>query len=462
MRSIRWVALALMMAMVQGLYGQNNDKVVRHNYLEGNWRGAAIWGGTSLTHFDARIFSRDDSLFIFSNVPEWAYYDGVTSYIERKGPVLNFSVYLGKATVLLDTLYTEMVGTIGEGTPPLAVHFKKVPEPSVRKVEKKEVEFDLGDIKVPGAIFYPEGVSGPMACAVMVSGRGCGPGYFLEDRARGLARYGIATVTYDKRGSDGTGVDCDLTTVQELAEDLEKVVKQVRKMDNVNPDQVGTVAFSAGGWVAPYASLLAKKKPFAFMIGSVTPSTTVKEQQVGCAKEYVANELGLDEVAVEQSVAYTKLMFAKPNKKNLDLMMGFLEEAKTRGWIDVLEDSDIPADLEGYKNLWVQRHAYDPREALSKFEGPFLAILGETDFIVPVQENVDRYVEIFSAANKDNYRIVTIPGAGHGMEHGYSVRRLPYVEGFQGFNYYLKADRVAAGAQQEMVDFLRKYGFLRE
>ena len=140
--------------------------------------------------------------------------------------------------------------------------------------------------------------------------------------------------------------------------------------------------------------------------------------------------------------------------------MQLLDSAKVNGWRDVLVDDDIPASADALDQLWVRRNRYDPGKDLGSFEGPFLSVLGGNDYVVPYKENRDRFVEIFKDAGKTNYRVTIVPSAGHGMEHWHEMRDLKYEPSIKKWHTYFKFDRVAAGAVDEIIVFLREYGFI--
>jgi len=97
---------------------------------------------------------------------------------------------------------------------------------------------------------------------------------------------------------------------------------------------------------------------------------------------------------------------------------------------------------------------------LKNYEGSFLSILGEDDYVVPCQIQIERLEALFRESGKENYRIRVLPGAGHGLEHGPRVRDLGYNRTLRTRPYYFKYDRVAYGAIEEVVDFLARYSIV--
>jgi pimeloyl-ACP methyl ester carboxylesterase len=240
--------------------------------------------------------------------------------------------------------------------------------------------------------------------------------------------------------------------------DLARVTEQVDKM--TFSGKIGYVSGSAGGWVAPKAAAETKAS-VDFMVTVAGPSTSVKQQQIDCSIYFVRDELGLGQNAVEEAVAYCEWEFSDEKPKKIHArLMSLLDSADAHGWREVLEDSDIPSSADELDKLWVRRNRYDPAEDLKAFRGPFLSILGGNDYVVPYKENMARFQEVFTEAGKTNYRIVVLPSAGHSMEHWHTNRDLGFESSIRQWYTYWKFDRVAPGAFDEIIAFLRDYEFI--
>ncbi|NND94382.1 MAG: alpha/beta fold hydrolase [Flavobacteriales bacterium] len=351
----------------------------------------------------------------------------------------------------MDSAYSEMVGECDFAD----VHMKKGLRPPRINTITSDIRFDLGDIKVDGEIIRPEG-NGPFTTVVIVHGRGCGSKDDWSQRPEVLAQYGLAVITYDKRGNESTGYPCEMTNMRMHAKDLVKVTQKVKSMKFT--EDVGYLAYSAGGWVAPMA---AAQIDIDFMATIVGPSTSVKQQQLDCSVYYVRDQLKLDDDAVNEALEYCELEFSDDSPEIVfKQMKALLDSARVNGWIDVLEDSDIIGTPEGLDSLWVRRNRYDPAEDLQAFEGPFLSVIGGSDFVVPYKENIARFKELFDNVSKTNYRITMIPSANHGMEHWHKSRDLGYESSIRKWHTYFKFDRVAPGAMDEFISFMREYGFI--
>jgi fermentation-respiration switch protein FrsA (DUF1100 family) len=111
--------------------------------------------------------------------------------------------------------------------------------------------------------------------------------------------------------------------------------------------------------------------------------------------------------------------------------------------------------------LWVKRwNSYDPAEDIGNFPGPYMALLGEQDDVVPLENQILAYRAIAAKNGKTNLSILVIPSVRHSMEHGSQWRELPYNSDVGGRPHYYKFDRVAYGAMDGILQFLEAYGIL--
>ncbi|MEM6269439.1 MAG: alpha/beta hydrolase [Bacteroidota bacterium] len=421
--------------------------------LDGYWTGALIRQGNSVQNFSVEFYEEDDTLRSACHITDWAYYSPKIGVVKQEGRVVTIESDYGPMTLLLDSAYAEMVGKANFAP----VHLKKGLRPPRRVTVEEEVKFDLGDITTYGRILRPAG-KGPFPTLILVAGRGCERVSTFYEKEELLTQYGVAVVTYEKRGTPRTGFPCEKTTMDQHSADLARVTEQVAKNRFVG--KLGYMSGSAGGWIAPKAAA-ETRAGVDFMITVAGPSTSVKQQQIDCSIYYVRDELGLDQNAIDEAVQFCELEYSDEAPEVIyRKLMILLDSADVNGWRDVLEDSDIPASAEAIDQLWVRRNRYDPAADFKAFRGPFLSILGGDDFVVPYRENIARFKEIFTAAGKTNYRIVVLPSAGHGMEHWHTNRDLGFERSIRQWYTYWKFDRVAPGAMDEVIAFLRDYGFI--
>lgn len=286
---------------------------------------------------------------------------------------------------------------------------------------------------------------------IHATGRGCYGSGGQAERGEFYARYGIASIIYDKAGTGKSEGDCAANTHESRVSELDAMLQYAAGLKRVDTDRLGVAGYSAGGWTVQAINSVAEVKP-DFVITVVGPGTSVKAQQLDGATAYAKVD-GYGEAGLAEVLEYTELLFTdKKPSKVYPRLMELLDSAKVHGWDSWLEDTDIPESIEKFNQLWVRRFAYDPAEDLAQLEVPFLGIFGGEDDVVPWQQSRNGLTRAFEKGGKSNYRIVLLPSAGHGMENGDRERSIP-VHGYIDPSYY-KFERVVSGAAEEIIDFV--------
>ncbi|MFZ6052592.1 alpha/beta hydrolase family protein [Halocola ammonii] len=442
------VFLFLFLSVVSSAVFAQNNSYETDQELTGYWTGALIRSGNSVQILEAEIYEEEGTTKVASSIPDWAYYPPRISKIAVSGDSLIFETYYGEAVVLLDSTYMEMVGTIPGKTPVINIHLKKSLKPPKNEIASSEIEISNEGANISGTLYYPKNSTiDKLPCAVIVHGRGCAPRRYKASRAKKLAEYGMAAFVYDKRGSDPSGFPCGESTHDLNVSDVSTIVKKLSKDKRIDDSKIGLISYSAGGWIIPDVASTSTV-PIAFMVTIVGPPTSVKEQQMDGMEAFMVKE-GMDESAIRDAQRYIELLFVEENlDETYNELQSLLEKGDDSGWSQWLVEDDYVESPDDFDKLWVQRFAYDPAEDLKNYEGPYLAVFGENDDIVPYKKQLDRLYQIMDEADKTNYEVKVIAAAGHGMEHGSDLKIIG------SDSYYYKFDRVAFGAIQYIIDFL--------
>jgi pimeloyl-ACP methyl ester carboxylesterase len=421
--------------------------------IEGFWSGAFVRDG-AVQIVNAEIRREGNKLSIEMQVPDRPTAAPSASTVERDANgSLKFDTIYGAATVALDPVFLEMVGEVGENAPPLRLHLKRTLRPSMPRITTEEVTFRSGEVVLSGTLVLPEG-AGPHPLALHVHGRGCqGRGGYLR-RAMVLARYGVAGLAFDKRGVGASKGRCESATIDDETNDVLAAIDFLASRSEIDRTQIGAMGSSAGAWIVPRAAARSKV-PLAFIVTLVGPATSVREQQLDNAR-YISRDLKLSAEDQKPLLRYIELMFAEGNPASqFAEMRQLITQGEKTGWAqEFLDTADVAPSPEEIKNLWVRRFNYDPRADLKRIRVPFLALYGGSDRVVPPAENVPELRRLLTEAGNSNFRIVVIPEAGHGLDQGQRVQRLPGGKGNMEI-YYWKFGRIAPTFLQELVDFLQ-------
>lgn len=315
----------------------------------------------------------------------------------------------------------------------------------------------------PARWFLPEG-EGPHACVLMLQGRGCGNSALLRRQGRFLAQYGIASLSFDKRGTGDSGGSCETTTFEQTVSDAEAALRALSSHTAIDSTRIGLKGGSAGAWTSQALAGRALDDPAlpnpAFIITWIGPGTSIERQQRESG-DALAVRLGLSSEERDLVQEHIDLQLRNELTRE-DAFRRFKEierQAESQGWLNRLFDpSDFPETVEDVGTLWLQRHRFDPAPVLKRLsDTPYLAVFGVEDDVVPLESNVAALRAGLGANGTDSLLVVEIPGVGHATEHGDVVRVLRSTIG--PFSY-LSFDRVEPRFMETTIDFLREHGFV--
>jgi len=417
--------------------------------MKGYWEGAFI-RTNSFQKFDMEVSVKSGELVTYQIMEEWfpTYGEFDVNMLVDSTYTMYLNTGYGQAALKLDPYNLEITGYVQDQNPTVYVHLKKAPKPPAEQVEVKPVTINSEGAQLRGHLH--RSINSSKTAIILVNGRGCyesSTEYNLY--AKFLRQYGITVLAYQKRG-DGTSTgDCDKATIDDLANDVVAAQQYLQKTGEY--EKIGVLGISAGGWTMLKAE---EKTDFDFLISVVGPATSVFEQQMQSMK-YGAEIYEIPVEAREDLFEYTKLMFeAKSVAGDFRKFQTLLENGKTDGWDILLEDTDIPNSTISIKDLWVQRHNYDPKTVLQELNKPYLAIYGETDWIVPATENIDALNTYF----EDKRELLTTVVA-YDSDHGMEMEE-GFVELTDGSVYY-HFYRVSPQVRIEIVKFLEKNGLIK-
>jgi len=359
-----------------------------------------------------------------------------------------FQTPFGTATAVFDRAHGEVVGTVGTGAPAMSLSLKRTIPPPPPAVVREDLSVTNGGVTLAGTFIRPVNVP-VRAALVFVPGRGCvgrvGGVRLLEL----LAPFGIAGVSFDKRGVGQSGGNCRFGTIDEFTGDALAAFAALIARTGRDSVKVGFMGNSAGGWTVVRAAARATRAP-DFLITSVGPAVSVEAQQRDNAR-YITNRLGLSPNQQRRAIHYMDLMFGSGNHQaRYTEMQELVAWSREVGFAsDFFEDSDIPASPAAIDSLWVVLNNYDPAPDLARLSLPLLALYGEDDEVVPPLENVTALRRI--AARNPNLKpfIVVVPDADHGLGVAEGASELP------GGDRVIRFDRLAPHYLESIIEFLR-------
>ncbi len=236
------------------------------------------------------------------------------------------------------------------------------------------VTFQNGEVKLAGNLWIPAG-EGPFPAIVIVHGAGEITTQDYKYISFFFVHRGFATLTYDKRGvgeSGGSysrvGVENGETVLEDLAGDVLAGMEFLKGNDLIDPNRIGLLGLSQGGWVAPLAA--SKSSDVAFMAMYSGPVCTVG-----------------------QEIYYSQTTGDDPGGEVTD---SSLEAA-----------SDMARDYQ-------EPQGFDPLTSLEAIDIPALWMFGSQDRSIPVALSVENLDALVAQQGKD-FSYIIYPNADHNL-----------------------------------------------
>lgn len=280
-----------------------------------------------------------------------------------------------------------------------------------RKAYREEtVRFHNGETELAGVLCLPEG-SGPHPLMAFIHGSGPAgrDGYNgFPPLWQEFARRGCASLSWDKPGVGESTGDWMVQTLQDRARECLAALTFLEQRSDIDARRMGVYGRSQAGWVIPHlvqmTDLIA-----CIVVVSVSVSSGSEQDLYRIAHQLPADGFSPEEV--EKALAFTRLRVAltryrAPYERITDLQKLVEQEP----WFEAAGGA-YPAEAYDVEASATERY---PRPILSVINCPILAIFGERDTLIDVQESVETYkTEMHKSGNRD-VTIKVFPGADHG------------------------------------------------
>lgn len=446
-----WVLSILVVALLpsQKSFSETSEQFDPSGY----WTGAIIKDGSVLP-VGIQIDETTDGYQASTVFPDWLFYQPSTFETVRKTPdgLIIENLLDGDAVLELEPKFEQLIGTVSDDG--RRIHLKRSPPPPEPLVSSTETFFTSADgTQISATLTLPE-FGNVVAGIVMVRGRGCATR--LVGRPRFFARYGIAVLSYDKRGAGRSEGGCETFTFEQITDDAIAALEHLAFHPRVDSQRVGFIGESAGAWTIQAATeklrLDSEATQAAFLITWIGPSTSIIQQQISSAATYgEAVGLSQERQAVLAEVSRIIVDTSLSDDEAFAKLDDIRRTAEAEGWLDQgFGSDDIPRTREDMPKLWLRRFRYDPTRFLKDLRDlPYLAVFGAKDPIVPVLENVE------ALQNKGtDVEIVILSESGHGYDFDERLLRLPNGGAFWLF------EGPDTGFTTETLSFLRSRGFI--
>lgn len=297
-----------------------------------------------------------------------------------------------------------------------------------------DVRVPSGDVVLAGTLTVPK-TRGPHPAVVLISGSG------PEERDREMAGFpvfqvlahhltesGFAVLRLDDRGAGESTGDLAESTRQDLAKDALASVSYLKQRSDIDDARVGLLGYSEGSIVAPLAATRSDDVAFVVLLGGTALSG---EEILLEQSEALLKESGLPPEAIAEQLAFQQELFEniRQNKgwDELEERLYLLirseyeqlppEEQAAMGDLDLWARAAAAEQISMVKSPWFRSFlTYDPRPVLSRLDVPVLAVFGELDEQIAVEDNANAMRDAFRRSNNPDATVAVVPGANHLMQ----------------------------------------------
>ncbi len=288
-------------------------------------------------------------------------------------------------------------------------------------------ESAAGDISLAGTLTAPS-AGRDCPAAVLVTGTGAldRDAAFLGHKlfqvlAHQLARAGVASLRYDKRGVGESGGDFDRATPDDLVSDALSAQSHLVEGEGFDSDQTGMIGHSEGGMIALTAASTTTAIPYCVLMGS--PLLSGGENLVESFSIFATGRIEPDDRTAPYAAELATLFkialsggASASDPQALDIANRFAPLIFNDSTAVVLGTSDMPG--EGFIGLLTSPClqtciGWRPEAILPGVNCPVLLLHGSHDTQAPARANLAAAREQIDRLDKRSWEILEKPGLNH-------------------------------------------------
>ena len=296
-------------------------------------------------------------------------------------------------------------------------------------VTEKDVTFTRGGLTLAGTLTLPAGATGLVPGVLFIAGSGPvdrnenAPGMetnIFSQLAVSLAKAGIGSLRYDKRGVGKSGGVFADVSMEDLVADARAALSALEGMGGIDPKQIFILGHSEGGILAPI--LAADNSDLDGIVLLAAPAHSLDwiiRKQI----EEVNRDAGKSDAEVQAALAQEDqyLDFVRGSKGNWSDYT-FDQLKKAMPWLTQQKYSQ----LKMLSLTWLRQHFHhDPIATIKKVTCPVLIVQGEKDYQVPADE-ANLLASALKEAGNTNVTVDLFPDLNHLMRHHPEKPNLTY------------------------------------
>jgi alpha-beta hydrolase superfamily lysophospholipase len=244
-----------------------------------------------------------------------------------------------------------------------------------------DVRIPSGQVELAGTLFLPPG-AGPHAAVVIVHGSGPETRRNYIPLATTFARHGVAALVYDKRGTGQSTGDWQRSPFSALTDDASAAIDVLARRPEVDSTRVGIWGGSEGGWIAP--AVASRSGRVAFVMVQSAPVVNAARQHIFQVEQVMLSSgATADYIRRAREYAEAQHEYAATGENWAEYAR--LRDSNRSTILNVLGGPETPDDW--WWAWWRTTMAFDPMVAWSQVKVPVLALWGDLDRNVPVEES---------------------------------------------------------------------------
>ena len=268
---------------------------------------------------------------------------------------------------------------------------------------RHELSFWHGAGRLVGDLVLPE-TDGPHPVLLVVGE----PDATERDRScwlDGLAEAGIASFTWDRELPEPGSHD-PVRRVTDQAREVLAVMDRLRYLPELDSEAIGLVGWGEGGWAAAQAATFSSHVRALVLAGTPTAVPAQLEEHRLVQHLRAAGHAGSD-VATARDVVRCRLeaLLAGRTLSNEDVLAAHRNEP----WYETLQA------VGGFTGPALAELTANPLPTLSAVTVPVLALFGEQDPTLPLEESVRGVRKVLREAGHRDYQVAVIRGGDHAL-----------------------------------------------
>lgn len=253
----------------------------------------------------------------------------------------------------------------------------------------EEVTWQNGDVKLAGLLVSPKD-QGPRPAVVFLHGSGDATRGTFPSYAGLFASRGIASLSYDKRGTGGSTGNWQTSTLEEIAGDARTGIALLRTRPNIDAARIGTLGTSQGPWLS--AILLAADPTLAFSISTSGGGVTGAEQEIYRRVRVVADSgYPPAEVAGAKEFITAYFEYLKSGGRDSLIFRPIFQRYANAKWLGLIAPSNDPTvgEWPAVRKVFAKDLAIPLAQLYGKIHQPMLALFGNDDKAVPTSVAIE-------------------------------------------------------------------------